>query len=93
MILKIGTILAEERRKKKVTQQEVADFIGVTKASISKWENEQSYPDITLLPLLAAYFDLSIDELLNYHSELTTIEIRKIYHSVERWQDIHCHST
>ncbi|MGX7195249.1 helix-turn-helix domain-containing protein [Enterococcus olivae] len=83
MLLNIGEVLVEERKKKKITQQELADFIGVTKASVSKWENSQSYPDISLLPLLAAYFDLSIDELVSYQSQLSTKEIQNIYRSLQ----------
>ena len=83
MLLYIGQKLAEQRKRRKITQQELADFIGVTKASVSKWETGQSYPDITLLPLLAAYFDLSIDDLLNYHSQLAPAEIQNIYRSLQ----------
>ncbi|WP_419762087.1 helix-turn-helix domain-containing protein, partial [Bacillus mobilis] len=39
-------------------------YNGITKASVSKWETGQSYPDITFLPLLASYFNISIDELI-----------------------------
>lgn len=83
MLLSVGEVITEQRKKKRVTQQELADFIGVTKASVSKWETNQSYPDITLLPLLAAYFDVSIDSLLNYNSQLTTVEIQNIYRSLQ----------
>lgn len=83
MLLSVGEVITEQRKKKRVTQQDLADFIGVTKASVSKWETNQSYPDITLLPLLAAYFDISIDSLLSYNSELTTVEIQNIYRSLQ----------
>lgn len=56
--LNIGTVLGERRREKGVTQEEVAAFVGVSKASVSKWENGQSYPDITVLPVLASFFIL-----------------------------------
>jgi Predicted transcriptional regulators len=60
----------------------LADFIGVSKASVSKWENGQTYPDITLLPLLASYFDITVDQLLSYSNNLSTEQIRKIYQSL-----------
>ena len=53
--------------------------MSVSKASVSKWETGQSYPDITLLPLLAAFFDCSVDDLLVINSQLTTQEIKRIY--------------
>lgn len=77
--MKIGQIISEKRKEKGITQQALANFIGVSKASVSKWENDLTYPDITLLPLLAAFFDLSLDELLDYHSQLSTDEIKRIY--------------
>ena len=74
--------LVRLRRDKKVTQGELADFIGVTKASVSKWENHQSLPDILLLPKLAAFFDVSVDELLGYAPQLGREQIQKIYHEL-----------
>lgn len=47
------------RHDKKITQEQLADFVGVTKASVSKWETKQSMPDILLLPQLAAFFDVT----------------------------------
>lgn len=77
--LKIGDILADRRSRKGVTQEEVAEYAGVSKASVSKWENGLSYPDITILPLLATYYNISIDELLGYRPQLEDREIRKKY--------------
>lgn len=67
------------RRRKKITQEQLADFVGVTKASVSKWETGQSLPDVLLLPRIAAYFDVTIDELLGYELWLSKEQIRKLY--------------
>lgn len=67
------------RRRKKLTQEQLADFMGVTKASVSKWETKQSLPDVLLLPKLAAFFDVTIDELLGYEPQLSKEQIRKTY--------------
>lgn len=56
--------IADLRKKSRVTQQELADSIGVSFQTISKWETGISMPDITLLPLLANYFEVSTDQLL-----------------------------
>ncbi|MDQ0495498.1 helix-turn-helix transcriptional regulator [Paenibacillus brasilensis] len=72
--------LIVKRREKGITQDELAAFIGVTKASVSKWETGQSYPDITFLPQLAAYFNISIDELIGYAPQMTEEDIKKLYH-------------
>ena len=74
--INIARTIWQKRREKKITQEELASHIGVTKASISKWESGQSYPDITLLPVLASYFDISIDELVDYQPQMSQMCIR-----------------
>lgn len=78
--LKIHKNLIYLRRKRGITQEALAEFLGVTKASVSKWETGQSLPDILLLPRIASYFDISIDELMGYQAQLSPDEIRKQYH-------------
>ena len=56
--------LVRLRHEKKLTQEELADFMGVTKASVSKWEKGQNTPDLLLLPQLAAFYDVTVDELI-----------------------------
>lgn len=72
-------ILLNRRKELQLTQEQVAQFIGVSRAAVSKWEQGQSYPDIVLLPKLAMYFDLTIDELLGYEPQLTNTAIERIY--------------
>lgn len=79
MALKIAESLARLRKDKKITQEELARFIGITKASVSKWENGQSMPDVLLLPQLAAYYGVSLDELFGYEPQLSKDQIRRIY--------------
>jgi 2-polyprenyl-3-methyl-5-hydroxy-6-metoxy-1,4-benzoquinol methylase/DNA-binding XRE family transcriptional regulator len=52
------------RKRKGITQQELGDLLGVSYQTISKWENSITMPDITILPELAAYFDITVDEIL-----------------------------
>ncbi|MBE5945675.1 MAG: helix-turn-helix transcriptional regulator [Lachnospiraceae bacterium] len=70
------------RHEKKITQEQLADFVGVTKASVSKWETGQSMPDILILPQLAAFFNVSIDDLMGYEPSLTKEQIDMIYTSL-----------
>jgi transcriptional regulator with XRE-family HTH domain len=60
----LGSRIAEYRRAKGITQDQLAEHMGVTSQAVSKWENDLSCPDITLLPRLADYFGVTIDELL-----------------------------
>ena len=77
--LNVSTIIAHHRREKAMTQEQLASYMGVSKASVSKWETGQSYPDITFLPQLATLFNISIDQLMGYSPQMTKEEIRKLY--------------
>lgn len=77
--ISIGAIIAKKRKEKGVTQEELAEYLGISKPAVSKWESGQSYPDILLLPLLAAYFSMSVDELLGYEAQMTRGDVKKLY--------------
>ena len=77
--LNIADNIFRLRHDKKITQERLAEFIGVTKASVSKWETGQSTPDISLLPQLAAFFDVTVDELIGYAPQLSKEQIQKLY--------------
>jgi transcriptional regulator with XRE-family HTH domain len=62
--MKIGNLLKENREKKELTQQQVADIFHVTRQTVSRWENEQSYPNLDTLVELSFFFDFSLDEIL-----------------------------
>ena len=72
-------VFTNRRKQLGVTQEQIADYVGVSRAAVSKWEKGLSYPDITLLPKLATYFNVSIDELLGYEPQLTKERIEKLY--------------
>ena len=78
-VLKISDNLVRLRKQKGITQDELASFLGVTKASVSKWENGQSMPDIMLLPEIATYYDVTVDTLLGYEPQLSKEQIQKLY--------------
>ncbi len=60
----IGNVIKGLRKEKGVSQETLADICGVSMQAVSKWENGQSYPDITFLPKLAEYFAVTMDFLL-----------------------------
>ena len=66
--MKLNENIATLRKEKNITQEELATAIGVTNQSVSKWESGQCCPDIALLPALADFFEVSIDELMGYKS-------------------------
>lgn len=66
--IKINEQIAFLRKQKGLTQEQLANALGVTNQSVSKWESGQCCPDIQLLPTLAELFDVSVDELLGCNS-------------------------
>lgn len=62
--MNLGNNISERRRAKGLTQEELAIKLGVSPQAVSKWENNLSCPDISLLPSIANIFGVSVDELL-----------------------------
>ena len=60
---KIGRFIAENRRAKRLTQEGLAEKLGITNKSVSKWENGNCMPDSSLIQPLCKILDISIDEL------------------------------
>lgn len=77
--LNIAENLVRLRHERGVTQEVVADFLGVTKASVSKWEKGVSLPDVTQLPKVASYYGISIDELMGYEAWIDMEQIKEYY--------------
>lgn len=78
MTIKLAENLQLLRKEKGLTQEELASIFGVTSQSVSKWELGLSCPDITVLPEIAAYYQISVDELLGYKptSSINTIYLQ-----------------
>ena len=64
--IKINEQIAFLRKQKGLTQEELANALGVTNQAVSKWESAQCCPDIQLLQDIADYFGVSIDELMGH---------------------------
>ena len=64
MTIYFGENLKKLRKSKELTQEALADFLGMSFQAISKWERGETYPDITMLPTIASFFGVSVDSLL-----------------------------
>ena len=69
MEMSIGKRIAALRRKKGLKQEDLAQMLEVTAQAVSKWENDLTCPDISLLPKLASILGVSVDELLSGKQE------------------------
>ena len=60
----IGEKIKSYRKKREITQEQLADYLNISFQSVSKWECGDAYPDITMLPKIAMFFGITTDELL-----------------------------
>ena len=63
--MQIGETIRKYRKEKNMTQEEMANRLGVTAPAVNKWENGNSYPDIMMLVPIARLLDISLDTLLS----------------------------
>lgn len=75
MDMTIGKRIALLRKEKGLTQEELANHMGVSPQAVSKWENDQTCPDISALPKLARLLGVSVDELLEGREELPAVRV------------------
>ena len=69
--LKIGKFIARMRKEKKMTQEELAKILGVTNKTVSRWENGNYMPDLSLLKPLSEVLGVSLNELLSGEKDIT----------------------
>ena len=75
------------RRENNLTQETLAEFLGVTFQSVSNWERGESYPDITILPEIASFFKVSIEELLGVNKAVDEEDIKRLLEEHDNFTD------
>jgi len=85
----LGKRIAQNRKQLGLTQDQLAEQLGVTAQAVSKWENDQSCPDITMLPRLAAIFGITTDELLG-HKTVQAVHTAEVVNGEEN-NGVHGH--
>ncbi|MDR0915932.1 MAG: helix-turn-helix domain-containing protein [Oscillospiraceae bacterium] len=84
MNLYIAENIRRLRRERNITQEKLAECVGVTMQAVSKWERNEAYPDITLVLPLASYFGVSADELLGLDAAKNELRIQEYLAETER---------
>ena len=69
MKLTLGQKIKELRKRDGIKQEDLANVLGVTNQAVSRWEKDGSYPDMELIPAIANYFGVTIDELFGYEND------------------------
>ena len=85
--MNIGKNIYSLRKEKKVTQAQLAEKLGVSEQAISKWENDLCAPDVSMFPILADYFGVSIDRLFGYYMNSHEEEIKAIIQAADDSRD------
>lgn len=81
--MQIGEVIRKYRKSKNMTQEEMANRLGVTAPAVNKWENGASLPDIMLLAPIARLLGITVDNLLSFREDLTESEIREIVNELD----------
>ena len=74
----LNNVIREKRKEAGLTQEEIADYLGVSAPAVSKWEKGSTSPDITLLPALARLLKIDINTLLCFNTEPAKEEVNRI---------------
>lgn len=89
----LGKRIAQHRKRLGLTQDQLAEQLGVTAQAVSKWENDLSCPDITALPKLAKIFRVTTDELLGAAQEMPVHEAEVVHENpAEEESGLHVHN-
>lgn len=81
--MEMREVIRQYRKKKGLTQEELAKRLGVTAPAVNKWEKGHSHPDILLLAPIARLLDISLDTLFSFEKELTVTEINQIIRELD----------
>lgn len=76
--INIGNKIRELRKKKGITQEGLASVLSVSPQAVSKWESGLTYPDMEMIPVIAGYFEISLDILFGYDVREMKAKIKKI---------------
>ncbi len=84
-MMNLGNKIRELRKKKGLTQEQLANALNLSAQAVSKWESETSYPDITMIPVLANFFDVTLDTLFDFDLEKKQKKIEEIMNEAGRY--------
>lgn len=86
--MNLGNKIKELRTKNRMTQEKLAELLSTTSKSVSRWEQSITYPDITLLPLIASIFETTTDDLLGYKLSEKEQELADIKKEMDRLAEV-----
>ena len=92
-IMNIGNKIRKLRKQRGITQEQLAESIGISFQAVSKWENNIALPDITLAPVLASYFGVSMDELFDFNLKEIEYAVERITEEAYKYRESDSHES
>lgn len=86
MNIRIGEKIRALRKERNLSQENLSQYLGVSFQSVSKWENGTSMPDITLIPAIASFFEVSTDELFDFNRLETERKVQQACWDIADWR-------
>ena len=87
--MKLNKVIRTRRQALGLTQEQLAQKLGVSAPAVNKWERNLNYPDITLLPVLARTLGVDLNTLLSFQEDLTDQEIGLFLNQLyEAWETL-----
>lgn len=80
--MRLNEQIREYRKKAGLTQEQVANYLGVSTPAVNKWESGSTFPDITLLAPLARLLKIDLNTLFTFHESLSKEEIGRFCNEV-----------
>ena len=85
--MKLGEKIKTLRKQRNISQEVLANYLGISFQSVSKWENESTMPDVMMIPAIASFFGISTDELFDYNLYEVEKEVESICNEAYKYRD------
>ena len=85
MNIRLGEKIRTLRKSKNISQEVLANYLGVSFQAVSKWEKGETLPDVTLIPAIACFFEVSTDELFDFNRLETEEKVLKLCGEIAQW--------
>lgn len=87
MIIRLGEKIRTLRKSRNISQEVLANYLGVSFQAVSKWEKGETLPDVTLIPAIACFFEVSTDELFDFNRLETEQKVLKLCGEIAEWRN------
>lgn len=87
MNIRLGEKIRALRKNKNISQEVLANYLGLSFQAVSKWEKGETLPDVTLIPAIACFFEVSTDELFDFNRLETEQKVLKLCGEIANWRN------